>query len=337
MKRAPNFKRFSLIERDELDRLQAKQIRDYSPVLSQLVTIKNEIERVLRAPKLGSDERVKVVHLLRTRFDNIYKTLKYNGMAVLPPVPAGAQPLVPGAQVIAAPGAIQQAALPHIGAEPLQMLPGAEQVHDAAPPFEMHAGEQAAPNIEAEGEFGRPEAIRQRERVDVSVGGDEPIYEEREQEMGTEPQVQWPSKQELGIPPNIEPKYKKMTTKLSGYPHLINRNERNEIILNGERIPDSNFSDLIGSLYRRKAQMNLKGEGDFIRMLRELNISPAEISTQESKELLSPSEFQDAPSSPQHGTGRNTKKSVPFKSPISSSKKLGPPPGKRPRILRVYQ
>ena len=71
MKRASNFIKFSLIERDELDRLQAKQIRDYSPVLSQLVTIKNEIERLLSASKLGSDERVKVVTLLRSRFDNI--------------------------------------------------------------------------------------------------------------------------------------------------------------------------------------------------------------------------------------------------------------------------
>ena len=45
MKRAANFKKFSLIERDELDRLRAKQIRDYSPVLSQLVTINKEIDR----------------------------------------------------------------------------------------------------------------------------------------------------------------------------------------------------------------------------------------------------------------------------------------------------
>ena len=46
MKRSTNFKKLNLIERDELDRLRAKQIRDYSPVLTQLVTIKNEIDRV---------------------------------------------------------------------------------------------------------------------------------------------------------------------------------------------------------------------------------------------------------------------------------------------------
>ena len=50
---------------------------------------------------------------------------------------------------------------------------------------------------------------------------------------------------------------------------MINRNERNEIILNGLAIPGSNFSNLMGSLCRREAQMNLKGESDFIRLLRD--------------------------------------------------------------------
>ena len=102
----------------------------------------------------------------------------------------------------------------------------------------------------------------------------------------------------LASGPNIEPKYQKITSKLSLYPHLINRNEQNEIVLEGVPIAGSNFSDLVGSLYRRKAQMNLKGETDFIRALRNLNISPDEISTHESKTLLTNSEFADAPSSP---------------------------------------
>ena len=69
-----------------------------------------------------------------------------------------------------------------------------------------------------------------------------------------------------------------------------------------------------------------------------MGITADEISTRESKELLTNAEFQDVPSSPlKVGTGRIKKrKAVPFKPPISSNKKLGPPPGKRPRILRVY-
>ena len=107
MKCSTNFKKFNLIERDELDRLRAKQILDYSPVLSQLVTIKNEIDRVLTAPKLSPDDRVKVLNLLHSRFDHIYKVLKYDGLAPLPPRAAGvltiAAPAMPAAGVPAAP------------------------------------------------------------------------------------------------------------------------------------------------------------------------------------------------------------------------------------------
>ena len=70
-----------------------------------------------------------------------------------------------------------------------------------------------------------------------------------------------------------------------------------------------------------------------------MEISSDEISPKESKALLSTAEFTDAPTSPlRGGTGRIKKrKSVHFNQPISSNKMLGPPPGKRPRILRVYQ
>ncbi len=70
-----------------------------------------------------------------------------------------------------------------------------------------------------------------------------------------------------------------------------------------------------------------------------MRISPEEISTKEYKALLSNAEFEEAPTSPlKVGTGLLKKrKSVHIKSPISSKNKLGPPPWKRPRILRVYQ
>ena len=137
----------------------------------------------------------------------------------------------------------------------------------------------------------------------------------------------------------MESKYKQFTAKLSRYPHLINRNAQNEILLDGLPIAGSNFTDLISSLYRRNMKLNLKGKQDFINHLGGMGISPDEISTKESKVLLSNDEFELAPSSPKRvGTGRIKKlKSVHFKPPIASNKKLGPPPGKCPRILRVYK
>ena len=143
----------------------------------------------------------------------------------------------------------------------------------------------------------------------------------------------------MGIQKNIESKYKQFTTKLSRYPHLINRNEQNEILLNGVPIAGSNFSDLINSLYRRNTKLNLKGEQAYINHLGRMGISTDHISTKESKALFSKDEFVEAPTSPMRvATGGIKKlKSVHFKSPISSNNKLGPPPGKRPRILPVYK
>ena len=70
-----------------------------------------------------------------------------------------------------------------------------------------------------------------------------------------------------------------------------------------------------------------------------MRISPDEISNKESKALLTNAEFEEAPTSPKRvGTARLKKiKSVHFNPPISSNKKLAPPPGKRPHILPVYQ
>ena len=139
MKRSTNFKKFSLIERDELDRLRSKQIGDYSPVLSQLVTIKKEIDRVLAAPKLSTDDRIKVLNLLHSRFDHIYKVLKYDGMAPVPLPAVGGIPIaaqrMPAAGVPAAgvPLAGLPAALPPMAAAVLPIA-AAPQMQIAAMP-----------------------------------------------------------------------------------------------------------------------------------------------------------------------------------------------------------
>ena len=342
MKRSTNFKKFNLIERDELDRLRAKQIRDYSPVLSQLVTIKNEIDRVFAAPKLSPDDRVKILNLLHSRFDHIYKVLKYDGLAPLPPPAAGVlPPAMPPAGVPAAgvppgmPAAGAPPAMPAAGMPAAMPVVGYLPIQVAAPQFVAlpdagDADEGLEPIAETEAHGLDP---------DLAAGPDEPIEKASEQAIATEPSVVWPTKQEMGITRNLETKYKQLTAKLSKYPHLINRNEQNEILLKGVPIAGSNFSDLISSLYRRNTKLNLKGEQDFINHLGSMGISPDEISTKESKALLSNAEFMEVPTSPlKVGTGRIKKrKSVHFKSPISSNKKLCPPPGKRPRILRVYQ
>ena len=221
MKRSTNFKKFNLIERDEFDRLPARQIRDNSPVLSQLMTIKNEIDRVLGAPKLSPDDRIKILNLLHSRFDHIYKVLKYDGLAPLPPPAAGVLP-------IAAPVMPAAAGLPEgVGGIPAGYIPVplvAQPQMPLAPPQAVDVGaapDDAGAPIEEGDAHGLDADLPVEPRgTDIEVGADAPPADQAERGIETEPQAVWPTKQEMGIPKNMETKYKQFTAKLSRYPHF---------------------------------------------------------------------------------------------------------------------
>ena len=72
--------------------------------------------------------------------------------------------------------------------------------------------------------------------IDIAVGPDKRFAQGSEGGIGTEQALIWPTKQEMGIVKKMDPKYKQFTNKLSGYRHLINRNNQNELIINGEPI-----------------------------------------------------------------------------------------------------
>ena len=160
----------ALVERAELDRLRQRQIKEYNPILSQLAGIQEEIERVLRTSQLSIEDRVGVLNLLHSRFDNLYKTLKFNGGAAIPtgapvpifqPIPAGFAPPIPaalGAQ--AAPAFILAPGPQHLGA------PGAAEAFAIQPapplggPLIGNQAERAAAFMEPIQDplEGRPEA-----------------------------------------------------------------------------------------------------------------------------------------------------------------------------------
>ncbi len=105
------------------------------------------------------------------------------------------------------------------------------------------------------------------------------------------------------------------------------------------------------SLFQHRENLNLEGEEEFIDVLRELEITEQHLSSKESKskvthsqssnEPASPSKFEDAPDE-MFGEGRRRKRNA-HHGHIKKSKshldpkKLGPPPGKQPRILRLYR
>ena len=56
--------------------------------------------------------------------------------------------------------------------------------------------------------------------------------------------------------------------------------------MNGKRIPNSSFNNLIRGLFIRNKDSNLHGEESFITVLNEINISPGLISNKIPKSIL---------------------------------------------------
>jgi len=62
-----------LIEKAELDRLQQRQLRDYTPELHSMSNIQNEMNAVLRNRKLSATQKLHFLNSYSTRFDKLRK------------------------------------------------------------------------------------------------------------------------------------------------------------------------------------------------------------------------------------------------------------------------
>ena len=176
--------------------------------------------------------------------------------------------------------------------------------------------------------------------------------------MQTPALVIYPDSKNLKISQNFHNKYEKLVEKLSPYPHIINITDAGELVLNGKTIRTSNFKDLLTSLFQHRENLNLEGEDEFIDALRDLDITEQHLSSKQSKAKLarsftstepeSPTKYEDAPDE-MTGEGRGRKRKAHHLSFSTKGdhvkkaksrldpKKLGLPPGTRPRILRLYR
>ena len=64
-----------LIEQAELDRLQQRQQRDYSPELQAMGRLLNEIRDIMANKKLSAEERMNMISGLQIRFDKLKKEI----------------------------------------------------------------------------------------------------------------------------------------------------------------------------------------------------------------------------------------------------------------------
>ena len=64
-----------LIEQDELDRLQQRQIRDYSRELHNMAVIRKQIAEVLSKRGMSADAKLSLLSTYQTRFDKLQKNI----------------------------------------------------------------------------------------------------------------------------------------------------------------------------------------------------------------------------------------------------------------------
>ncbi len=177
--------------------------------------------------------------------------------------------------------------------------------------------------------------------------------------MQTAPLLKFPNAKDLRVT-RYKKKYDELTDMISQNPHVINRGPGGELILNGRVIHGSSLDDLVRSLFIRSKSMNVQGDRQFLKSLHELNINPELISNATSKSILNsilnPDVTLKPESEPEESGGeteddvyeeaiegngkrlrKGLKRSKTFSHPINPFKKLKPPPGKRPKILRLYR
>ena len=68
-----SFSKKVLIEQGELDRLQQRQLRDYSPELQSMAHLQNHIRNIMSRKNLSAEERLNLISGEQIQFDKLKK------------------------------------------------------------------------------------------------------------------------------------------------------------------------------------------------------------------------------------------------------------------------
>ena len=159
------------------------------------------------------------------------------------------------------------------------------------------------------------------------------IAESRSQ-SGFVPPISIPALSDLNLPLQYSNKYTCLSEVLKSLNGEISANSKDELVLDGSPIPNSNFHDLIRALYVRNQNMNLNGLTNLYQKFHDINLDPNFVSNKEAISMLqgnSKRQNKTGTSSFQRGNGIK-RESV---TPLFLNKSI--PPGKKPRILRIFR
>ena len=190
------FKKMMLLSQEEVERIKAKQIKEYDPSLNLLARIKDQLDTVLSDPNLAKippDQRLKMLQQLQHRFDQV----KHEGE--------------------------MQIKLPGVASE---VASTPEPVAPTPPP---------------------------------------PLDQEPEQ----------PTEPEILVSKRYKSHAKRLMKEILRDPGILAVNDRKEIVVNGQTVPDSNIIDLVSDVFTTsKARIRGSrphGFQEFLSVLKDVN------------------------------------------------------------------
>lgn len=289
-----------LIDQGEFDRLQQRQIREYSPELQSMAELRNHITDVLDNKSLSTEEKLNLFGTYQSRFTK----LKKDTGVLSSSVPAIEEKEVHAAPVapVAAPNAPVAAAVPN--APPNVPAPVAPPNAPAPAPVPNAPMAAAA---DPGGEQEEPMAIAVRN---------------------------------MGVQPMYENKARRLLHKIRLNPGVLNHNEAGEIVVNGNPIHGSSFNAIFSSMVTANPDLHQPGLDQFLGALHTMGVKEEELSAKSLKskftrtahaakaahepQMVPKPDAPDAPKKAEKQEGRGIKRKSPS------------PPGTRPKILYVY-
>ena len=173
---------------------------------------------------------------------------------------------------------------------------------DPIPPADPHVPPGDEPNID------------QQEQSD-DEGQEDPEREEKDEKFA-DALNSGEFALQVNLPAQYQKKFELFQTFLNLHKNEIHANAGGEIVIDGIVIPNTSFTDLLRSFYIRSNSMNFIGLPNLLAKLKALKVDPEYFSNKDAKNAL-----KILQKSSQSGRGNS----------------FLPPPGKKPRILRVFR
>ena len=232
-----------LIEQAELDRLQQRQLRDYSPELHSLARVHSQIGQVLGRKNLSAEQKLNLLTSYQTRFDKLQK---------------------------------ETGALSGSHVAPFPQLPGPRpQIKPRLPLRRQRARNdhiQSTDEEEEEEGDGDDEVDFENARVKQLATDEQEEADDEHNDSSGEPL------RGLTIQPMFRAKAERLMQKILGGRNVLTRNDAGEMVIDGHAEPGTNFNQLFENSVKRGADRHLPGIEKFFHALKRLGVRPEELS-----------------------------------------------------------